>query len=127
MASCTHPGCDTRPRAGYSICAKHRNPRVPREEYRLPVGTRTDSDIGYVNIKTENGWKAEHRYVMEQHIGRPLTRDEIVHHKNGDRKDNRLENLELWNRRGHPQGGRVEDLVAWARQILEQYDPTYTS
>lgn len=43
----------------------------------------------------------EHRYVMEQHLGRKLSRDECVHHINGDRRDNRLENLELISRAEH--------------------------
>jgi hypothetical protein len=62
----------------------------------------------------------EHRYVMEQKLGRPLTKDETVHHVNGIRGDNSPINLELFNSR-HGPGQRVTDKVQFAIEILTQY------
>lgn len=54
-----------------------------------------------IQIKTENGWIFEHRYIMEQHLGRKLDVSEAVHHINHNRSDNRFENLEIMGHGEH--------------------------
>ena len=76
---------------------------------------------GHPNARNEaKGRIFEHIFIMSEHLGRPLRKGEIVHHKNGDKLDNSIENLELCLFR-QPPGQRVSDKIAWAIDFLTEY------
>ena len=66
------------------------------------------------------GYVREHIYIMSGKIGRSLGKKETVHHKNGIKDDNRLEDLELWTS-SHPSGQRVSDVIEFCEWYLAKY------
>lgn len=86
-------------------------------------GSTVVTKDGYVAQMVHGRAVAQHRVIMEQHLGRALAPGETIHHKNGVRTDNRIENLELWAG-NHRRGQRVADMVAWAKETLQRYEPS---
>jgi len=65
---------------------------------------------GYVYLRIGNKYVCEHRYIMGQFLGRELQHGEVVHHKDCNRSNNLLSNLELWTS-PHLAGIRLSDLI----------------
>jgi len=88
-------------------------------EGHIGNGYLTVHSPGHPNAR-QGGRIQQHRLVMSQILDRPLLSTEEVHHRNGDRLDNRPENLELWST-SQPYGQRVADKLKWAHEIIALY------
>lgn len=156
---CIVPGCNhTKKTPGMRFCSPHYRRHWRRKRYpnrpapgkhghnpkgadcaRWNHGTLYSSH-GYILNRVTNdprafGSKKQYRYehdlVMEKHLGRKLQDNEVVHHINGNTKDNRIENLELRTTHEHiclHDQGRARDLMGrftskqWAIDVQSFFD-----
>ncbi len=123
--SCLHTGPDS---------TTWRGGRTMKQGY-IQVKVYPDHPF-YQEMASTTGYIAEHRLVMAEHIGRPLKRTEVVHHKNSDKTDNRIENLELYisfeehgqalqERTPHPgyvPASKLTRILQMIKQILQSED-----
>lgn len=101
---CSIYGCERHAITSKGFCNKHYRRYL---KFGDPLKTLVRRGEEYINT---GGYKVlffnatrilEHRYIIEQHIGRKLKRSELIHHKNGNKLDNRLENLLVVNQAAH--------------------------
>ena len=137
-AVCKISGCDNQPRHRW-FCNKHKQQlqcglidetgaklREPKHRGRGRGKDRWLTTHGYVKVRApaghpgehkQYGMILEHRLVMEQHLERYLTEKEVVHHINGIRDDNRIENLELCSTAKDHQHGHSYSILELAQQL----------
>jgi len=96
-------GLPVRSRSDAIALARRRHPeRFDVRGSKNPAwnGGRSKDSRGYITISSMH-WKREHRVVAEAMLGRPLLREEVVHHINGRKDDNRPANLQVMTRTAH--------------------------
>ena len=125
---CAFPSCCNQIKR-YNFCSEHsRRNQINGRWAEYGWSLLKTKDTGYVLLRrtAQDGTtqkKAEHRLVVELDIGRELLAGENIHHINGVRDDNRIENLELWST-AQPAGQRIPDKVQWAKELLALYEPS---
>lgn len=127
---CTYVGCPGPAKTKGGLCFVHFRRRKQGQDmdapirphtYRRELGSKYQRSDGYVFIKTGSGrydgWELEHVFVMERFLGHALFPGQQIHHRNANRGDNRIENLEV-KVGNHGNGGDLFEMRADAQDFL---------
>jgi hypothetical protein len=138
--ACLQHGDDRPSYTSEGLCRVHARRKTEGEEgwaravpRKAPNGAGHINEDGYRIITVKGRNVGEHRHFMEGLLGRPLAGQETVHHRNGNRADNRTDgplrlvngklqsgNLELWST-SQPAGQEIGPKLEWAVELLEEY------
>lgn len=92
------------------------------ENHPAYIGGRIIDKNGYAKVRRNGKYTQEHRVVVEMALGRELREWETVHHKDGNRLNNAVDNLELMGTR-HPKGQWFMDWVESLTSKIMQANP----
>jgi hypothetical protein len=107
------------PNTGSNFCPNcSPKPEKTKAEKKKTTAGYMQIFVGNHPRSDKNGYVLEHIAVMEKKIGRFVQKSESVHHINGQRGDNRIENLELWDK-AHPAGQRNSEKMEFYMKELE--------
>ena len=81
-----------------------------KEHYNHKIYMENGYAVRYIDGYNKKGNVKEHRYIMEQYLGRKLNNNEIVHHKDGNKLNNNIDNLEVMLRGEHSRMHRKEEI-----------------
>jgi hypothetical protein len=109
----------------YDCVSAWRNDNHAWRPKRRPIGSVHQDSRGYRFIKvSKNKWVEEHRLVLERHLDRALSKDEVVHHINGNPSDNRPENLVAMTKSNHQKLHYEIERLGFAPLVADSWIPS---
>lgn len=93
----------------HKFCSKECANSYKKQHYKHKTYLENGYIVEYANGNNKNNCIKQHRRIMEEHLGRKLREDEVVHHLNGIKTDNRIENLRVMSRKEHSAMHRIKE------------------